>query len=332
MENSNRIDTYLAFAFGVTFVSIMLAIAVFVPEPTPFAFFVFRVVLALAAAGVGAVIPGFLDITVSKFVRASGAIACFVLIYMVNPPQFVADPKVAQLIQEGESALMFENYHIAKDRFSEAARLAPESSVPTFGLAQAEYQIGNFATAESLFRRAYEKSNRKNHTALYRLALSLEGQHKIDEAIETFVEAKKGLSANSSQYSDIVFSVGQLRLKKFLTDGEPRDRDAAIRHFNEFLETGGIPQHWAHYHLACAHSYHPDHENPMVTDAVRSRLELARNQLRQFAGSKAQKQNIMLVDLMDTNSNRVWFPGDPVVCPILRKREVMISRVASEDS
>ena len=79
----------LAFSAGVVFVAVMLAIALVVPNPTPTQWFVFRVVLALAAAGIGAVIPGLIDVHVSTVIRAGGAMALFVIVYYLNPPQFV---------------------------------------------------------------------------------------------------------------------------------------------------------------------------------------------------------------------------------------------------
>jgi hypothetical protein len=78
-----------AFGCGVLFVALMLIIAIAIPNPTATQWFVFRVVLALAAAGIGAVIPGLIVVNVSKVVRAGGAIALFVLVYLLNPPQLV---------------------------------------------------------------------------------------------------------------------------------------------------------------------------------------------------------------------------------------------------
>ncbi|MGA9567021.1 MAG: hypothetical protein WBS19_15980 [Candidatus Korobacteraceae bacterium] len=76
-----------AFAFGVVFIATMLAIAHLVPNPTPTQWFMFRVVLALAAGGIAAVIPGLIAVNASKYVRAGGAIAVFLLVYWFNPPR-----------------------------------------------------------------------------------------------------------------------------------------------------------------------------------------------------------------------------------------------------
>ena len=83
------------FVFGVVFVATMLLIALFVKYPTPFQLFVFRIVVALAGAGIGALIPGFLNIesTFQKAsLRAGGALAIFVIIYTLNPPKFLIGP------------------------------------------------------------------------------------------------------------------------------------------------------------------------------------------------------------------------------------------------
>jgi hypothetical protein len=98
-------DKLLAFVFGAIFLVLLLAVFLVVlfvpPEQTTFSeqilgylFFICRVILALAAAGVAAVIPGFLQIqwlqhlgAGSKFViRGVGAIAVFIIVYMINPP------------------------------------------------------------------------------------------------------------------------------------------------------------------------------------------------------------------------------------------------------
>lgn len=88
------VDKALAFVFGVTFVVILLLIAIFDRKPTPLAIFIYRVVLALAAAGIGAVLPGLIDVNINPIVRAGGAIALFVLVYMFKPAELlVQDPE-----------------------------------------------------------------------------------------------------------------------------------------------------------------------------------------------------------------------------------------------
>lgn len=66
--------------------------AVFLSNPTETQWFVFRVVLALAAAGVGAVLPGVINVPAGRVIRAGGALALFVIVYWYNPPKLVSVP------------------------------------------------------------------------------------------------------------------------------------------------------------------------------------------------------------------------------------------------
>jgi hypothetical protein len=82
------INVLLAFIFGVVFVSVMVGFAAFFTDPSPFAQWVFVIVTALAGAGVGAVIPGILKLSLPH-VKAGGALAVFVLV-LANKPGLVS--------------------------------------------------------------------------------------------------------------------------------------------------------------------------------------------------------------------------------------------------
>ena len=84
-KRRNNWEVIAAFSFGVVFVITILTIAIFRPNPTPFEYTVFRIVIALAAAGVGAILPGFLDVTFRNWLRAGGALALFVIVYFFAP-------------------------------------------------------------------------------------------------------------------------------------------------------------------------------------------------------------------------------------------------------
>jgi hypothetical protein len=84
------VDQLLAFGFGCVFVTALLVLAVAIPNPTNFTLFIFRVVLALAAAGVGAVLPGLLQIDLPA-VRAGGALALAAMVYLINPPALITE-------------------------------------------------------------------------------------------------------------------------------------------------------------------------------------------------------------------------------------------------
>ena len=82
---AHRTQQLLAFTFGVVFVLALLLLAFLIKEPTPFQYTTFRVVLALAAAGVAAMIPGFIHVSVADWLRAGGALAVFVVVFFNNP-------------------------------------------------------------------------------------------------------------------------------------------------------------------------------------------------------------------------------------------------------
>lgn len=82
---SKTLQIVLSFGFGVIFIIVMLAIAIFLPYPSTFQLFAFRITLALAAGGIAAMLPGFLVVQVSNYLRAGGALAAFVVIYFFNP-------------------------------------------------------------------------------------------------------------------------------------------------------------------------------------------------------------------------------------------------------
>jgi len=88
-----NIEKVAAFSFGVIFVIALLVLATLYPTPTHFQYMVFKVVLALASAGVGAMIPGFLHLQVSTWVRAGGALAIFFIVFFYNPAELVATKK-----------------------------------------------------------------------------------------------------------------------------------------------------------------------------------------------------------------------------------------------
>jgi hypothetical protein len=82
------INRLLAFAFGVVFISVMLILSSLVPNPSPSQLKTFNAVLALAAAGVGAVLPGFLEFRhegYKTFARAGGAMALFAVVWFTFP-------------------------------------------------------------------------------------------------------------------------------------------------------------------------------------------------------------------------------------------------------
>lgn len=78
---------------GIVFALIILVLVVFIPNPTPSQFFVFRGLFAVSLAAVAAIIPGLLNVEsrFNKFsIKATGAIAVFVLVWLLNPPALIS--------------------------------------------------------------------------------------------------------------------------------------------------------------------------------------------------------------------------------------------------
>jgi HEAT repeat protein len=93
------IQMLAAFISGTVLVVLLFSLGVYIlvrgdqrPIP-PLATFIFRVVLSLAGAAFAAILPGFLNIQVkvlSIAIQAGGALAVFVVIYRINPPELLA--------------------------------------------------------------------------------------------------------------------------------------------------------------------------------------------------------------------------------------------------
>ncbi|MFZ6777228.1 hypothetical protein ACO0LD_10430 [Undibacterium sp. Ji83W] len=89
------LGTKAAGIFGVFFIIAILAINLFIPNPTPTQQETFKIVLALAAAGVAGIFAGFLHVQSKwkKFsIRAGGALAVFVVVFMINPATLLSKP------------------------------------------------------------------------------------------------------------------------------------------------------------------------------------------------------------------------------------------------
>ena len=79
-------------SMGIVIIITVVIMAVKIPQPTVFQFWVFRVLLSLGAADLGSIIPGFINFTgnIGEIaIRAGGAIALFLVVYLINPPSKV---------------------------------------------------------------------------------------------------------------------------------------------------------------------------------------------------------------------------------------------------
>lgn len=88
MDTTTQI--FVAFIFGVIFISAIVVMALRFPTPTSFQYTIFRVVLALAAAGVAGMLTGFITVTLENkaagfLISAGGSLAVFIIVYRISP-------------------------------------------------------------------------------------------------------------------------------------------------------------------------------------------------------------------------------------------------------
>ena len=81
----NRWNSLYAPICGAVLLIIILVIAFLKPFPTRFQTGIFWVALSLGASACAALIPGFFEIKYKDWIRASGAIGVFVLMYFNSP-------------------------------------------------------------------------------------------------------------------------------------------------------------------------------------------------------------------------------------------------------
>ncbi len=93
LKNTPKWQLVTGLVIGLMLALIILVLVVFIPNPTPSQFFVFRGVFAISLAAVAAIIPGLLNVEsrFNKFsIKATGAIAVFILVWMLNPPALIS--------------------------------------------------------------------------------------------------------------------------------------------------------------------------------------------------------------------------------------------------
>ena len=81
VRSSRAWEKVTLFAFGTAFFTVLIAIALLDKHPSKSSWYVYTCVLAMAAGGVGALLPGAINVNLHPGIRAGGAIAIFVLVF-----------------------------------------------------------------------------------------------------------------------------------------------------------------------------------------------------------------------------------------------------------
>ena len=92
LQNTPNWQLISGLIIGIILLLVLFVLAVIVPNPTKWQAFIFRGGFAISLATVAAIIPGLLTVE-SRFqkmsIRATGAIAVFVIVWLVNPPALI---------------------------------------------------------------------------------------------------------------------------------------------------------------------------------------------------------------------------------------------------
>ena len=85
----STVEKNIGFVMGCIFIILIFISAILFPNPTQYQIFVFRVILSIAAAGIGGILAGFISVDTKIkgiSIRAGGALALGLLVYLINPP------------------------------------------------------------------------------------------------------------------------------------------------------------------------------------------------------------------------------------------------------
>lgn len=85
VTGSVTVNSLMSFVFGIAFLLILLGYCALVPNPTGTQQQILLTTLALAAGGVGAMLPGFLEVEHKAIFRAGGALALAALVFFNKP-------------------------------------------------------------------------------------------------------------------------------------------------------------------------------------------------------------------------------------------------------
>lgn len=146
--SSKDLHTWLAFAFGVTFASVLLYLATFVKNPEPHTVQIYLTVMALAAGGVGAMLPGFMEVQYKGVFRAGGAMALFALVYFNAP---AISTKVVRTVAPTEDGMPVVQEFLKALDSGEA--INTWKLMPDAARLQLDHKIGNW---ERLYKNAIE--------------------------------------------------------------------------------------------------------------------------------------------------------------------------------
>ena len=328
ITGSITLPLLLVFVLGSVFILLLLVLALFIAHPTEWQIFLFRVVLSLSAAGISALIPGLIKIELPLGVKAAGAFAVLALVYLVNPPQLLADNKpYDDLIRRGESALANHSLELAEDFFHNARQLDPQRYEAIHGLARISFRRQMFSNAAQLYLEAASLKKPVDGELLYMAGWSLLGADDYTGALDNFLKAEKTADLTDNIRSDIIYFKGLSEFRLYFASGHASDRLVRARtYFQQFLEAPAKNNvHWAYYHLACIQAELSRQQLDSRDEHEKKARELARKALdsvrsAQFDTEDQKEKNLTLLNArlgLLPNGPLMNLSDGPVECPNL---------------
>jgi hypothetical protein len=92
VRDEQRRETMLASAFGVIALGTLFVTMIVIPHPTSSQYTTMRIMLALSCACIAGLIPGIIQLNWHGWLRATGALAVFCVVYLVRPARATPNP------------------------------------------------------------------------------------------------------------------------------------------------------------------------------------------------------------------------------------------------
>lgn len=314
------------FLFGVCFLSAMLIIALKYSKPTEFQIFIFRIVTAISVAGIGAMLPGAINVQVSHKIKAGGSVGLFVIIYFFNPPALITDyTPFSDSIRRADAAAASHQYAAAETFLKNAATTKPESWIPYNGLGRIYFSQGKYSLSLDQFKKSFELQGKTDGSLAYNIAMNEEALNDYESATKSLAIAAS-LQKDSPLKSDIIFDQGLVNLLQWLNHGSPQETKQyqdAIQNFTNFISKKDGPLQWAYYHLACLLAVRAqdtqlkaEEIKKLKIDAI-TYLERAITELAAYKSEKSSMQKEMMRTLLTTPEHWQRKAGYPVSSKVL---------------
>lgn len=125
-KNMRKQINWILVSLGVFFLLLLFVIALYVPNPSAFQYLTFRTLLALGVAAFVAVLPGFLEVKFANQIRATGALAAFLTVLLLNPA-----PQLVNLVQPSATTKQAISPDVASGALARSASSASSVSNAT---------------------------------------------------------------------------------------------------------------------------------------------------------------------------------------------------------